>query len=79
MWKVNKRIPFEEVLELLKEYKEEYGDCNVSVRYKTASGIPLGEIVGNIRYGNRNTTIEEKAKLDAIGFSWNSRNKTIKI
>ena len=63
-------VKFDEFLKLLEEFKDEYGHCNVPQRHKTASGIPLGMIVKNIRTGMRKTTVEEKAKLDAIGFVW---------
>ena len=72
-WKVHEKIPFEEVIRLLEEYQEEYGHCIVPRTHKTLWGIPLGKIVHNIRTGRRNTTPEEKAKLDSIGFVWKVR------
>lgn len=70
-WKRHKgSISFQEVFNLLKEYKKEYGHCNVPRGYKTESGAPLGEIVSNIRKGIPLTTFEEKARLNEIGFVW---------
>jgi len=66
---------FEEVFNLLKEYKEEHGHCNVPSDYKVGT-INLGDIVGNIRGGKRNTTSDQKAMLDSIGFIWNVKKCT---
>lgn len=63
-------IAFLEVISLLKEYKEEYGDLLVPKSYTTENGIKLGCIVRSIRCGNRETNAEEKAMLDSIGFVW---------
>ena len=63
-------VKFDEFLKLLEEYKKEYGHCNVPQDHKTESGVPLGEIVSNIRKGSPLTTFEEKAKLNEIGFVW---------
>jgi len=70
VWDASRTIPFEEVLRLLKEYKNEYDHCNVPLDHKTASGTSLGVIVNNIREGGRKTTPEQKAMLDSIGFVW---------
>ena len=72
---MGRHVKFDEVLKLLLEYKKENRHCNVPQRHKTASGIALGHIVSSIRSGNRKTTLEEKAQLDAIGFVWKVRNK----
>lgn len=75
VWKVNKSpVSFNEVVILLKEYKEEYGNCLAPQMYTTEDGIRLGNIVKNIREGIRKTTPEEKEILDSLGFVW-----TIKI
>ena len=66
-------IKFDEVFRLIKEYKKEYGHCNVPQCHKTASGISLGVIVSRIRQGGRKITPEQKAELDAIGFVWRVR------
>jgi len=69
------QVPISEVIELLKEYKNEHGNLLVPARYCTANGIKLGSIVSDIRRGGRKTTAEEKAKLDEIGFVWKCREK----
>lgn len=70
---MGKVVPFDKVIELLEEYKKEYGDLLVPARYCTADGIKLGSIVSNIRTGARKTTAEQKAKLAEIGFVWKVR------
>ncbi|MBO5143522.1 MAG: helicase associated domain-containing protein [Clostridia bacterium] len=64
---------FDEILELLEEYKKEHKNLLVPQKYCTPTGIKLGVIVSSIRDGNRRTTVEEKAKLDEIGFIWKVR------
>ena len=56
-------------VELLK-YREEHGNLNVSYRYVTDNGVPLGSVVESIRRGKRKLKDEERRKLDAIGFIW---------
>ncbi len=65
-----RKVTMDEVIELLKEYKEEFGNCRVKKRYITNNGIGLGSIVYAIRHGERQYTEEEKKKLDEIGFAW---------
>lgn len=62
-----------EKINLLKEYKEEYGDCNVPGNYVTRSGVKLGGFVVNTRQKKRYGKLsEEKVKeLDDLGFIWN--------
>ena len=67
------RRTFDEVIKLLEEYKREYGDCLVPSKYCTADGVKLGNFVHNIRRGGRKTTLEEKARLDELGFVWRVR------
>ena len=69
------RTTFEEVFNLLKEYKEEHGHCDVPDKYK-AGTINLGRTVSNIRTGNRKTTDDQKAMLDSIGFVWKLQERT---
>jgi len=71
VWELKKSLPFDEVVSLIIKYKEEHGDCLVPTKYVTEDGILLGRIVGGIRYGNRQISVEEKAILDDIGFVWN--------
>ena len=70
VWKCREKFSFDEVVELLKEYKEEHGNLLVPNSYCTVDGIKLGSIVSHIRSGVRKTTEEEKAKLNEIGFVW---------
>lgn len=70
VWSIKRRFPFNEVVSLLKEYKEEYGDCLVPKSHITKNGIRLGSIVGSIRNGNRKTTPEQREILDSLGFAW---------
>lgn len=70
VWKCREKFSFDEVVELLKEYKNEHGNLLVSDKYCTVDGIKLGSIVNNIRSGVRKTSADEKAKLDEMGFVW---------
>ena len=63
-------IAFDQVIKLLQEYKEQYGDCLVPESYITGDGIRFGKILTNIRNGNRKISVEEKAMLDNLGFVW---------
>ena len=74
--KENKKLTWDEKFELLKEYRNEFGDCNVpnGYRYK---GFGLGAWVGTQRLANKeNNTVTKKLnqdqidKLDSIGFVW---------
>ena len=77
-WKVYEEyISFNEVVNLLKAYKEEYGDCLVPQAYTTEDGIRLGSIVSCIRSGLRKTTPEEKKILDSFGFVWRVRERSL--
>lgn len=64
------RVPFDKVIDLLKEYESEHGNLIVPQKYTTPEGIRLGGIVHNIRAGSRKTSEEEKAELNALGFVW---------
>ncbi|MBO5142191.1 MAG: helicase associated domain-containing protein [Clostridia bacterium] len=71
VWKCFDVLSFNEILELFKAYKEEHGDLLVPAKYCTVDGIKLGSIVQKIRVGHRKTTVEQKAKLNELGFAWN--------
>ena len=73
VWECHVKLSFDEVVELLKEYKKEKGNLLISKRYRTPDGIKLGNIVVNIRTGARKTTLEEKARLNELGFVWKVR------
>ena len=68
---------FEEVIRLLQEYKEQYGNCLVPQSYTTEDEIPLGRIIGNIRTGNRKISEEEKLLLDSLGFVWKMKESPL--
>ena len=55
VWKVQYKHSFEEIIILLDEYKKKHGDFLVPISYVTESGVRLGQIVQNIRAGNRKT------------------------
>lgn len=67
---------FEEVVILLEEYKEKYGNCLVPQAYVTENGVRLGTIVSNIRRGGRKTSETEKGILNKMGFVWRVKKKT---
>ena len=75
VWKFYDVLSFNEILELFKVYKEEHGDLLVPEKYVTANGVKLGKIVCRIRIGRRKITLEEKTRLDEIGFVWKCREK----
>ena len=59
---------------LLKEYKEEFGDCLVLNHYKTPSGDSLGNWVSNIRGRKLVSLNDERIRsLDDMGFIWDVR------
>ena len=74
IWKVrNSKMPFEELYERLKEFKEKYKHCLVPQTYVTDDGIKLGIAVGNVRSGRRKLTPEQIDKLNSLGFVWNTK------
>ena len=63
--------------ERLKEYREEYGDIDVPIYYKTPDGILLGHWLSNIRSSYKNPTLgnirlnSNKIKLlEELGIDW---------
>lgn len=75
VWECHMKYSFAKVIELLEEYKKEYGNLLVPAKYYTADGMKLGSIVRNIRLGARKTTSEQKAKLNQLGFVWKVRKR----
>lgn len=75
VWKAKNRSTFEEVYKMLVEYKEEYGNLFVPMRYETKEGIKLGSCVANIRGGKIKLSTEQKELLDDIGFIWKVNKK----
>lgn len=64
----NRRLSFDEIYELIKEYKAEHGNCLIPFKYVAKSGARLGHSVYNIQHGFRKITEEQKKKLLEIGF-----------
>ena len=67
-----------ECYNLLKEYKETYGDCNVPRRYVTSDGHNLGIWVYTQRKNGRsgNMLPERKVLLDDLGFNYYCKVET---
>ena len=57
---------------LLEKYKETEGDVLVPSKYKTDSGLNLGFWVVNQRVNKENLDDKKIAKLNFLGFVWNS-------
>ena len=59
----------------LLSYKKDNGDCLVPQGYITASGYPLGNWVSSRRQNKNQLTLEKVKLLDALNFSWNTRDE----
>ena len=57
---------------LLEAYKEDFGHCQVTNTYKTASGFALGSWVSNQRAIRDKLTPERIQRLDDLGFIWDA-------
>ncbi len=68
-------VQWEEMLEVLKEYKAEFGDCNVP--YGWLKNKQLGAWVTTQRgyYKNNTLSTDRIKRLDDIGFLWTSREE----
>ncbi len=76
VWGKNQvRYDFDQIYELLQEYCDEHGNCDVPTRYVTPNGVHLGAFVRNIRSGARKTSPKEREKLDMLGFIWKKYKK----
>ena len=67
----------EEVIKLIEEYKEYYGDCLIPCSYTTEDGTRLGCIVNSIRSGKRKISPHEKKILNSLGFVWKIRESSL--
>lgn len=77
VWRLrNRRLTFDERIELILDYKNEYGDCLVPQKYVTKDGVLLGCIVRNIRSGKIIINEDQRKRLDEIGFVWQVRNSS---
>jgi len=66
------RKSFDERLQELMAFKQEFGHCLVPNRYKPNHS--LGEWVTGVRRGHVKITKEERKKLNQVGFNWEHRN-----
>jgi superfamily II DNA or RNA helicase len=60
---------------LLETYTNAHGHCRVPQRHKTEDGWRLGLWVSNQRAREGILSVEQKARLDALGFVWNPRDE----
>ena len=73
-WKSQLDQRFDEWVERLIEYKNEYGNLDVPVRHETKDGYNLGTFCYNIRgrYKAGKLTKDRIDTLEAIGFRWDT-------
>ena len=64
-----------EMADLLQEYKEKNGNCYVPDRYKTDDGVCLGLWVRNQRRRKDSLTEEQHTRLADLGLDWLSQNE----
>ena len=57
----------------LLDYKQEFGDCAVPLRFKTSSGEALGSWVSTQRKSKASLSSHRISRLDAIGFIWKTK------
>jgi hypothetical protein len=62
---------WEEGFSYLKMYKDREGHCRVPQKHKE-NGFALGSWVSDVRGGNIKLSVEQRQRLDALGFVWNS-------
>ena len=75
VWRVISSIPFDFYFNMLVQYKKQYGNLLVPVKYKTPDGYSLGTFVKDIRSGNRKVSPEQRKRLDSIHFVWKARDR----
>ena len=66
----NKNLNFNDLYQLLVNYVQQYGNCDVPSKYVTDNNIRLGTIVQNMRNRGRNLSEQELNMLSEIGFQW---------
>jgi Helicase associated domain len=64
---------WDESFQLLVKYKEKQGDCNVPQKYK--QDPILGRWVNRQRNRKDSLQVEQRAKLDDLGFSWTIKRR----
>lgn len=77
-WDLFRIRPWDNWILKLQEYKKEFGDCNVPLRYKTKDGVALGTWVANQRK-NLKTSPERKNQLNEMDFVWNAKKGPKKL
>ena len=75
VWKINK-VGWDELYELLKEYKNEYGNILVPSNYVAPNGIKLGNFIATCRanYANNKLSASRISALENLGMIWNTRD-----
>ncbi|MCJ8273661.1 MAG: helicase associated domain-containing protein, partial [Psychrosphaera sp.] len=68
---------FENILDLLRDYQQQHGDCKVPVEYETAKGYRLGTWVSTRKreYKNNRLLPTKIEQLNAIGFVWKTHEE----
>jgi hypothetical protein len=61
---------WEEGYRRLKTFAEVHGHCRVPLGHKSSNGYRLGQWVASQRQKQNEMSTERKARLDALGFSW---------
>ena len=57
----------------LDAYCKENGDCLVPQRYSTKDGLKLGNWVSFLRIEKDKISVERRARLDSLGFDWDTK------
>jgi len=71
------KTSFEEIVSMLQEYKEIFGNYRVPSNYVREDGIKLGQLVKSIRVGNRKISEEQLARLHSMGIDMELRSTRI--
>lgn len=79
-----KRAPYiwrsvDQICDLLQEYYDEYGHCNVPLSYVTREGITLGERLNRIDEGLRIVSKEDKKRLDSYNYKVIKKKPSINV
>ncbi len=61
---------WEEMFDVLREYKEEHGDCNVPLRWEVNKGLGHWVIGQRMRYKKGNLSDDRIKRLEDLGFVW---------
>ncbi len=69
-----KKFDFDQFMDNLKKYKQEFGNLLVKIDYVSNDGFQLGFYVRNIRTKNINLTEKQKQDLVEIGFVFDTHD-----